>query len=326
VAAVDLSGGRRNTSGMAARARANQVPRSWRATRKTKEALTGLLFVSPWIISALVFTFGAMAYVFYISFTDLKSLNEPRLIGLNNYARVVTSKLFQTAVFNTLLYAAVVTFFQTWVALLMAVALNTRIKGKAFFRSAWYLPSVTSSVAISLIFIWVFQKDGILNYALSAVFGWAGFEPVAWLTDAGAHTALPALMILSIMTTAPVFMLYFLAALQDIPEEVYEAASLDGSVGAHRFFKITVPVLRPIIFLVVVLGTIGTLQIFDQALLMTNGGPLDQTTTISLLIYRSAFTDFEMAHASAMSFILFTAILFLFLVQQRVLGGSNTER
>jgi multiple sugar transport system permease protein len=121
-------------------------------------------------------------------------------------------------------------------------------------------------------------------------------------------------------------MLYFLAALQDVPEEVYEAASLDGSVGAHRFFRITVPMLRPIIFLVVVLGTIGTLQVFDQALIMTNGGPLNQTTTINLLIYRSAFTDYGFAHASAISFILFIVILSLFLVQNRFLGGSNTER
>jgi multiple sugar transport system permease protein len=295
-------------------------------TRQRQEALTGLLFVSPWVISALVFTFGAMAYVFYLSFTDKRLLNEETFIGVDNYIKVLSNKLFQTAVVNTVLYAVVVTFFQTWVALILAVALNAKIRGKQFFRSAWYLPSVTSSVVISLIFVWVFQKQGILNYALETLFGWTGFRPVAWLTDASAHTALPALMILNIVTTAPTFMLYFLAALQDIPEEVYEAASLDGSVGAHRFFRITVPMLRPIMFLVIVLGTIGTLQIFDQALIMTNGGPLNQTTTINLLIYRSAFTDFSMAYASAMSFILFAMILVLFLVQQRLLGGSNTER
>lgn len=310
---------------MATKVQAGRVPRSPGMNRKTQEALTGLLFVSPWIISALVFTFGAMIFVFYISFTDLKSLNEPKIIGFDNYVRAITNKLFQTAVFNTVLYAIVVTFFQTWVALLLAVALNAKIRGKQFFRSAWYLPSVTSSVVISLIFIWVFQKQGILNYVLSMLFGWTGFQPVAWLTDASAHTALPALMILNILTTAPIFMLYFLAALQDIPADVYEAASLDGSVGAHRFFNITVPMLRPIMFLVIVLSTIGTLQVFDLPLIMTNGGPLNQTTTINLLIYRSAFTDFDMAYASAMSFILFVMVLLLFLVQQRVLGGSNTE-
>lgn len=309
---------------MATQAQTAAPPRSQGMNRKTLEALTGYLYVSPWIILSLVFTFGAMLYVFYLSFTDLQLLNQPKLIGLENYTKVLSDRLFHTAVFNTVLYAAVVTFFQTWLALILAVLLNAKIRGQQFFRVAWYIPSVTSSVVISLIFIWVFQKEGILNYALATLFGWAGFEPVAWLTDASARTALPALMLLNISTTAPTFMLYFLAALQDIPESVYEAASLDGSVGIHRFFRITVPMLRPIIFLVVVLGTIGTLQIFDQALIMTNGGPLNQTTTINLLIYRSAFTEYSMAYAASMSFILFVMILVLYLAQQRFLGGSNT--
>lgn len=309
---------------MATQAQTAPVPQASGMSRKTLETLTGYLFVSPWIISSIVFTFGAMIYVFYLSFTDLQLLNEPKLIGLENYRKVLIDPLFHTAVVNTLAYAAVVTFCQTWLALILAVVLNAKIRGKQFFRTAWYIPSVTSSVVISLIFVWVFQKEGILNYALSTLFGWTGFQPVAWLTDASAHTALPALMILAILTTSPTFMLYFLAALQDIPEEVYEAASLDGCVGIQRFFQITVPMLRPIIFLVVVLGTIGTLQIFDQAYIMTAGGPLNQTTTINLLIYQAAFTNFNMAYSAAMSFILFIMIFVLFLVQNRFLGGSNT--
>jgi multiple sugar transport system permease protein len=300
-----------------------EVPRTSGLNRNVQEALTGYLFVGPWIVISILFTFGAMLFIFYLSFTDKQILNDPKLIGFDNYARVLSDRLFQTAVFNTLLFAAVVTFLQTGLALLLAVALNARIRGKTFFRSAWYLPSVTSSVVISLIFVWVFQKEGILNYVLVTLLGWTGFQPVAWLTDVSAHTALPALMALSIVITAPIFMLYFLAALQDIPEEVYEAASLDGSVGPHRFLHITVPMLRPIIFLVVVLGTIGSLQVFDQVYLMTNGGPLNQTTTINLLIYRSAFTDHRFAYASAMSFVLFAIILSLFLVQNRLIGGSN---
>jgi len=311
---------------MATQVQTGPVPRTSRLNRHTREALTGYLFVSPWIILSILFTFGAMLYVLYLSFTDLQLLNTPKLIGIDNYTKVLGDPLFHTAVFNTLLYSVVVTFFQTWLALILAVVLNAKIRGKQFFRVAWYIPSVTSSVVISLIFVWVFQKEGILNYMLSTLFGWTGFSPVAWLTDASAHTALPALMILAVLTTSPTFMLYFLAALQDIPEEVYEAASLDGCTGVQRFFRITVPMLRPIIFLVVVLGTIGTLQIFDQALIMTDGGPLNQTTTINYLIYRSAFTNFNMAYASAMSFILFAMIFVLFLVQNRFLGGNNTDR
>jgi multiple sugar transport system permease protein len=292
-------------------------------SRKASVALHAYLIVAPCIILSIVFTFGAMIYVFYLSFTNLRLFNTPEFIGLTNYTAVLQNKLFWTAVQNTLAYAVVVTFFQTWLALILAVILNAKIPGKQFFRIGWYIPSVTSSVVISLVFVWVFFKQGILNYVLVTLFGWTGFQPVAWLTDAGAHTALPALMLLNISTTAPTFMLYFLAALQDIPEEIYEAASLDGAVGVARFFKITVPMLRPIIFLVVVLGTIGTLQLFDQALIMTAGGPLNQTTTINLLIYQAAFTNSEMARASAMAFILFVLIFVLFLVQRRFLGNTN---
>ncbi len=309
---------------MATQVQSARGPKMSRLNRKTAEALTGYLFVFPWIISALVFTFGAMIYVFYLSFTNLQLLNTPQLTGFNNYTRILSDPLFRRAVFNTLLYAVVVTFSQTWFALILAVALNAKLRAKQFFRTAWYIPSVTSSVVISLIFVWVFQKEGILNFALATLFGWTGFQPVAWLTDASARTALPAIMLLNILTTAPTFMLYFLAGLQDIPEEVYEAASLDGSVGAHRFFRITVPMMRPIIFLVVVLGTIGTLQVFDQVYIMTSGGPLNQTTTINLLIYQSAFRDYSMAYASAMAVVLFVMILVLYLFQQRLLGRSDT--
>jgi multiple sugar transport system permease protein len=308
---------------MASQVQATPAPKAPGLSRKASEALHAYLFVSPWIILSIVFTFGAMLYVFYLSFTNLRLFNTPDFVGLANYTSVLQNKLFWTAVQNTLEYAVVVTFFQTWLALILAVILNAKIRGKQFFRIGWYIPSVTSSVVISLVFVWVFFKQGILNFALVTLFGWAGFQPVAWLTDASAHTALPALMLLNISTTAPTFMLYFLAALQDIPEEIYEAASLDGAVGVARFFKITVPMLRPIIFLVVVLGTIGTLQIFDQAFIMTQGGPLNQTTTINLLIYQAAFTNSEMARASAMAFILFVLIFFLFLVQRRFLGENS---
>src|SRR5688500_2507922 len=213
---------------MATQVQTASAPKPSRMNRHTLEALTGYLFVSPWIISAIVFTFGAMLYVFYVSFTDLQLLNEPKIIGTGNYERVLNNKLFQTAVINTVLFSVVVTFFQTWLPLVLAAALNAKILGKQFSRSAWCLPRVTSSVVISLIFVWIFQRQGILNYLLVTLFGWTGFQPVSWLTDASAHTALPALMMLNVLTTAPTFMLYFLAALQDIPEDVYEAAAIDG--------------------------------------------------------------------------------------------------
>jgi multiple sugar transport system permease protein len=177
-------------------------------------------------------------------------------------------------------------------------------------------------VVISLVFFWLYNTNGYINYMLVGLLGWAGFQPVDWLNNT--TTALPAIMTMNTFTTAPTFMLMFLAALQDIPRDVYEAASIDGATGPRVFFNITLPLLRPIIFLVVVLGTIGTLQVFDQIYVMTNGGPLGSTMTVGFLIWRSAFRDSEMAFASAMAFVLFVIIFVLFLVQRRVLerGGE----
>jgi len=299
------------------------IPKATGMSRQTTEALTGYLFVLPFLLIAGIFVFGAMLYTLYVSFTDLKLFNAPQFIGLKQYERVINNDLFWTAVRNTVTYSIVVVFFQTWLALILAVVLNGKIRGRQFFRVAWYAPSVTSSVVISLVFIWIFQSTGVLNYLLSSLFGWAGFQPVSWLTDAKAHTALPALMLLNISTTAPTFMLFFLAALQDIPADIYEAASLDGAVGAQQFWKITVPMLRPIFLLVIVLGTIGTLQVFDQVYIMTAGGPLDQTTTINYLVYDAAFTQSKMGYASAMAVVLFVIIFVLFLVQRRLIGGED---
>jgi multiple sugar transport system permease protein len=235
---------------------------------------------------------------------------------------VLTNADFHKALGNTLLFSVVVVFAQTWLALLMAVALNAKLTGLRFFRVAWYAPSVTASVVISLIFFWLYNQNGYINYIMVTLFGWAGFQPIDWLNST--TWALPAIMLMNTFTTAPTFMLMFLAALQDIPQDLYEAASIDGATGRRVFWSITLPLLRPIIFLVVVLGTIGTWQVFDQIYIMTDGGPLKSTTTLAFLIYRAAFRDSEMAFASAMAFVLFVIIFVLFLIQRRVLerGGE----
>jgi len=206
----------------------------------------------------------------------------------------------------------------------MAVALNSKVRGLRFFRVAWYAPSVTASVVVALIFYWLYLKTGFINLLLDGLFGWAGYQPQDWLNQTS--TALPAIMTMNIFTTAPTFMIMFLAALQDIPKDLYEAASIDGAIGARVFWSITLPLLRPVIFLVVVLGTIGTLQVFDQIYVMTEGGPQRATLTVSFLIWKAAFKDSQvdgMAFASAMAFILFVIIFVLFLIQQRFIERSS---
>lgn len=302
--------------------------------RKTRENVAGWLFLTPYLISLIVFTFGAIAYAVYISFTDLKLFGEANYVGFGTYGRVLdpTNPLnkFWKALGNTVIFSVVVVFFQTWLAILFAVVLNSKIRGQRFFRIAWYLPSVTASVVISLIFFWMYKQQGVINYALGAIInntlGLVGvhFEPVAWLDNT--TTALPAIMTMNIFTTIPTFMVMFLAGLQDIPTDVYEAAKIDGASARRMFWSITLPLLRPVIFLVTVLGTIGTLQVFDQIYVMTNeGGPLDSTLTVAYLIWFEAFKRNNLARSAAISFILFVVIFVFFLVQRRFLDRNATD-
>ena len=311
-------------------------------SRRAVEALTGYLFIAPYLLIIGIFFLGAMIYALYISFTDLEfflpkaGISGLNFVGLDNYGHAVGLDLlqegdvagffntdFMIALRNTVYFAAVVVFFQTWLAIILAVALNAKIAGKQFFRISWYVPSITSSVVISLVFIWIYFKNGVLNYLLNTVFGPLGFVGPAWLDDT--RTALPAIMLMNIFTTVPTFMVMFLAALQDIPEEIYEAARLDGATGGSLFWKITLPLLRPVAFLVIVLGTIGTLQVFDQIYVMTSaGGPLRSTLTISYLIYQEAWKNSSMAVGAAEAVMLFVIIFGLFLVQRRLLDQSGT--
>jgi ABC-type sugar transport system permease subunit len=247
----------------------------------------GLLFVAPYFVFFLILQFAALVFAFWVSFHhyDLLALDNP-FVGLRNYTRLTINADFLIAMRNTTEYAIVVVILQTIFALLLAVLLDSKIKGRNFFRSTWYTPSIASSVVISMIFLYVYHPTGLLN----SILGLVGIHTTeAYLQST--TWALPAIMFLNIWTTAPTFMLMFLAALQDIPKEIYEASAVDGASSARKLFSITIPLLRPIIFLVVSLGIIGCFQIFDQAFIMTHGGPLKATLTVALLIYQNLFQD-----------------------------------
>ncbi|HEV3444020.1 MAG TPA: sugar ABC transporter permease, partial [Gemmataceae bacterium] len=209
------------------------------------ERRAGLLFVSPYLAYFLILQLAALVFAIWVSFHhyDLLALDNP-FVGLRNYARLTVNEDFLIAMRNTTEYAVVVVILQTVFALLLAVLLDAKIKGRNFFRSTWYTPSIASSVVISMIFLYVYHPTGLFNTLLGLVgihTTTAYLESTTW--------ALPALMFLAIWTTAPTFMLMFLAALQDIPKEVYEAAAVDGASGLRKLFSITIPLLRPIIFL-----------------------------------------------------------------------------
>lgn len=289
-------------------------PTRSRRARRLGEAAIAYAFLAPYLFFILVFIAGAVLLAFGLSLTQYDLLTDPKVIGFANYEKALGDETFHKALRNVVVYTAVVVPVQTALALVLAAVLDQKLPARGFFRVAWYLPCVASSVVTTLIFWWLFLPDGFINYALNLI----GIPiRISWLFDEA--TALPAIMIMNIWATAATLMLIFLAAMQDIPEQIYEAARIDGANRVRQFFQITVPLLRPAIFLVVVLGTIGCLQLYDQVKIATNGGPNDATLTVTYLLWREGFRDLNMGYASALGIILFVLIFGFTLVQRRFL-------
>lgn len=285
--------------------------------RKNSEALTGYLFLSPWLFILLTFHLFSLGYALYLSFTRYNLLSPPQWWGLEGYMRVFDEDLFLTkALPNTFKYAMIVVPFQTVISLILAFAMDQKLRFRRMFRTVFYLPSVTSSVVISLIFVWLFAPQGVINQIFDS--------SINWLADR--RFAFYVIMGMNIFTTSGTLMLIFLSGLQDIPTSVYEAAQIDGADKIQTFLRITIPMLRPVIFFVVTVGIIGSFQVFDQIFVMTNGGPGDSTTTLTYLIYKWAFRDttIKMGQATAVAIILTLIILTITLLQRRVIEGSGT--
>lgn len=331
-----------------------------------QDTVAGWLFMSPALVIFFVFLFIPIVFAVYFSFTDWNGISPPgeaQLVGLRNYRAVLIDDGIRQADFfkalkNTTYFALGVVPAQTILALVLAVVVNQRLlKFKNFFRTAYYFPSITSSVAISLIFLFLYQKSGLINSMLGALtFG--NWEPLAWMADprgvfhillesvgvtlregpaflraqflgltvwdwiSGPSVALAAIMIMNTWTTIGTMMIIFLAALQDIPGHIYEAAQIDGATAWPTFTKITAPLLRPSIFFVVTLGLIGTYQVFDQIFVMSSGGPAKTTLTMAWMVYRNGFRNSEMGLGAAIAILLFIIIFTLTLIQRRITGSE----
>jgi multiple sugar transport system permease protein len=327
---------------MATAAKEMMPPRRKGSALARREAITGYLFIAPYLIIGGIFTFGLLFYVFYLSFTNLSAAYQttsPEFVGLNNYIRAFREPDFRIALANAFWYFLIVTTFQTIGAIFLAVLLNAHLRGIRFFRTMLYSPAVASSVVISLIFLWLYQRRGFINYVLGTDIFWLQtadriFSPI-WNALGienmpnflqGPSIAWTAIMFLNIFTTIPTFMIMFLAALQDIPGHLYEAAAIDGATGWRAFWHITLPMLRPIIALVVILGTIGTFQVFDQAYVLTAGGPLKTTLTPALLIFQKTLgrqTSPEAGFGAAMAFILAFIIVVITIIQRRYIERAT---
>ncbi len=285
--------------------------------RKASEALTGYLFISPWLFIFIIFILFSLGYAIYLSFTKYNLLSPAVWWGVEGYRRVLTDATFLTAALpNTFKYVAIVVPIQTFLSLVLAFVMDQKLRLRRLFRTIFYLPSVTSSVVISLIFVWMFASQGIFNQIIGT--------NINWLNNVS--TAFYVIMGMNIFTTSGTMMLIFLSGLQDIPESIYEASRIDGANAPQIFRFITVPMLRPVIFFVVTIGVIGCFQVFDQIYVMTAGGPLDSTTTITYLIYKWAFRDttVKMGQASALAIILTFIILAVTMIQRRIIEGSGS--
>lgn len=358
------------------------------------------VLLSPFLFGFIIFFGYAFIRSLYFSFTDYDLFSMPNWVGINNYINLFKEHLFTRALRNSITFAIIVTTLQTIFALLLAVAMNQKIKGIRFFRTAYYMPSVTSSIVITLIFIWMFQRKGVINYLLTLLHQHGlmigvflalligmqfllvvkeklrrrpveYFEPSyvilsiifaalityllkdfniitiaeakavdifwlntrekvpSWAGPLAFPRPLGAIMILNIWTTVPTFMILYLAGLQGIPKVLYEAAEVDGAKGWQKFWYITVPQLKHITFLIVVLGLIGTLQMFDQVKIIGSQAPLESVITLAYYVYHSAFPGASaprIGMAAAAAIVLAVLTLIVVLIQKIFFGDGKDLR
>jgi len=329
-----------------------------------RQGSAGWLFVAPVVLILGVFLLLPICMALFVSFTNWNGQGSPftgevPMAGTDNYTKLIaepglTRLDFMTSIRNNLYYVLVVVPVQTALALFLALVVNQRIlRGRSFFRTAFYFPSVTSSVAISVVFLFLFTNGGAVN-ALLGAFGVQGpkwfsdprgivhvalanlglvdpVTPPGWLANhsllglswwewlSGPSVAMCAIITLVVWTTSGTFMLMFLAALQNLPIELDEASLLDGANRRQHFRFVTLPQLRPMMFLVLTLGLIGTWQVFDQIYIMSQGNPAKTTLTPAYLSYRTAFREFNYGTGASISFVLFLIIVSLTLFQRWLL-------
>lgn len=275
----------------------------------------------PTIVVLGIFVVLPILYAVFLSLHKVQLLGgiNYQFIGFRNFTRLLDDERVWIALRNTAEYVAIVVPTQTILALVLAVTLNSGIRGKNWWRILYFLPTVTSSAVLTLIFMWIYNTDGLLNDFLASL----GLPTYNWLGDPA--VALKGIIIMNIWSTAPFYMVIYLAALQDIPQSLYEAAELDGANGWQKFIHVTIPILKPVTFFVIAMGVIGTFQLFDQSYIFSGGtgGPNNATLTVVLLIYQAVFRNLQMGYAAAIAFLLAAIIIAIALIQQRLFGGER---
>ncbi len=261
-------------------------------------------FTSPWVIGFFLFVLGPMVASILISFTHWDIITPPKWVGLENYEEMLRKDpLFWKSLRVTLVFTFVLVPLQLILSLLVAVLLNQKVRGLSWFRTIFYLPTVLPIVASSMLWLWILNPSGLLNFLIRLL----GISAQDWLTSEA--LALPSIILMSLWGSFGISMIIFLAGLQGVPSALYESAELDGAGAVRKFFTITLPMISPVIFFNFVMGVIGTFQVFTQGYLLTDGRPNNSTLFYVLYLYRNAFEFLQMGYASAMAWVLFIIIM-----------------
>ena len=279
---------------------------------KRREAINAYIMLAPWIIGFIVFTAGPMVASIVISFMDWPLLQAPKWIGLGNYKFMFKDELFWISLYNTIYYTLIGVPLRVIAALCVALAMNLKLRGISAYRTIYYIPSITPAVASSIMWLWIFNPDfGLANTLL----GYIGIHSkIRWIYDPALSK--PSLILMSLWGIGGM-MIILLAGLQGIPEQLYEAAEIDGAGLWHKFWKITLPMLSPSIFFVTIMQVISSFQVFTQAYVMTRGGPANSTLFLVLYLYQNGFEFFRMGYASALAWALFMFVMMLTILQFR---------
>lgn len=266
----------------------------------------GVVFILPALIGTLIFIIIPVVFSFGLSFVEWDLLNPVKFVGLNNYTNIFSDPLFARILLNTFVYAISTSIFAVIIPLILACILNSKIRGSEFFKTAYFLPFVTPMIVVAIIWQWIFDPNiGAMNQFLHL--------HINWLYDT--NFAMPAVIIVSVWKLIGYNMVIFLAGLSALNQSLFEAARIDGANHFDTFRFVTVPLLSPTIFFVVIITCISSFQVFDLIYMMTQGGPLDSTNVLVYAVYKNAFEYFKVGYASALAYVLFAIILALTLIQ-----------
>ncbi len=273
-----------------------------------------MIAMSGLLIFNILFFIGPLLYGIYGSFLDWNPIiGEKTFIGFKNYKQIAISPIFKTSFWNTVYFTTFGVIFKTALGLIIAVFINYIIKLKSVMRSIYFLPVIMPLVAVSIVWEWIYHpRIGLLNMLLAA-FGIVGKN---WLTDPS--LSLPSIIAMTVWKDVGYATIIFLAAILNVPKTVYEAADIDGANGVQKFYKITIPLVKPTVIFIVITSLISYFQSFIQIMIMTNGGPNNSTSVISLLIFQEAFTKYRFGYASALSMVLFIIIMIITFLQFKV--------